>query len=122
MGVHPPNDCFIECVAILRRRAAAAAEPFSSSLLFSYVDTPTGRLGHTVLIFQARDGMTAVDPDRPDSPVQIPAPAGADPRAIARFLRGAEVAAARELPLDPFAILRAGVKWTALSPASAPES
>jgi hypothetical protein len=121
LGLHPPNDCFIECVAILRRRAAAAAEPFSSSLLFSYVDTPTGRLGHTVLIFQARDGMTAVDPDKPDRPVRIPAPAGADPRAIARFLRGGEVAVARKLPIDPFAISRAAVKWTALSPASVPE-
>jgi hypothetical protein len=113
----PPNDCLIECVAILRRRGAA---PGSASLLFFYVDTPEGRLGHTVLVLEGRDGLTAVDPDMPGVSISIPTPASSSAQTIARFLRGGPVAAARELALEPIGIERPDEKWTALATPSLP--
>lgn len=120
-GREPPaNDCFIECLAILRERAAAATEPCSPSLLFFYVDTPEGRIGHTVLLLQGSKGLAAVDPDRPGHTIRVPAPASADARSAAQFLRGGAVASARELPLQPIGMQPPGKKWTALSPARVP--
>jgi len=118
--VPPPNDCFIECVAILRQRIAAGAELRSPRLLFFYVDTPTGRLGHTVLVFQARNELMAVDPDQPHAPIRIPAHAGADARSIACFVRGGKVARARELSLDALGMYRPSANWSALPPAGPP--
>jgi hypothetical protein len=116
----PPNDCFIECVAILRRKVAEGIELYSPRLLFYYVDTANGRLGHTVLVFRTRYDLTAVDPDTPGDTVQIPAGAAADARSIARFLRGGKVAGARELPLDALGMYRPVPKWSNLQPARLP--
>ncbi|HEY5080073.1 MAG TPA: hypothetical protein VII43_09500 [Opitutaceae bacterium] len=116
----PANGCFIECLAVLRERAAAATEPCSPSLLFFYVDTPAGRLGHTVLLLQDRQGLEAVDPDRPESTIRVPALVSADARSVAQFLRGGAVASARELTLQPIGMQPPGQKWTTLSPAGIP--
>jgi hypothetical protein len=110
-----PNSCFIECLALLERMADAPGEPFSPRLLSYYIDTPFGPLGHTVLVLRGREGTTAVDPDDPGSPVRIPAPADADAKSIARFLRGGDVASARTLEIDPFAMSRRDRNWTALA-------
>lgn len=121
-GREPPaNDCFIECLAVLRERAAAATEPCSPSLLFFYVDTPGGRLGHTVLLLQGRHGLTAIDPDRPRHTIRVPEQASSDVRSIAQFLRGGAVASARELKLQPIGIQPPAQEWTALAPPRVPE-
>jgi hypothetical protein len=116
----PPNDCFLECVAILRQRLAGGAETDSPRLLSYYVDTPTGRIGHTVLVYLAGGGRTAVDPDRPGTPIGIPARVGSDLRSVARFLRGGDVAAARELSLGALGMYRPSPKWAAVPPAAPP--
>jgi hypothetical protein len=115
----PPNDCLIECVAILEQRIAIGTELRSPRLLFYYVDTPTGCLGHTVLLYETTCGLTAVDPDRPDRSIRVPARTGPDAASIARFLRGAGVARARDLKLDANGAGRPAAEWTAL-PAAVP--
>lgn len=95
----PPNACFLDCLAALRRRRAAGAEAASPRLLSYYVDTPMGRLGHTVLVFGEGSAQAAVDPARSIQPVPLPPALEGDPKAISRYLRGGEVAAARELPI-----------------------
>ncbi len=114
--VPPPNACFIECLSILRQRAAVGAETLSPRLLVYYVDTPSGRVGHTVLVFATQHGVAAVDPESPLKSIRIPALEASDAREVARFLRGRDVAAARELPLDAGAPLPES-KWAALAPA-----
>jgi hypothetical protein len=98
-GVSPPNACFIDCVAALRKRVAFGAEAAAPLLLSYYADTPSGRRGHTVLLFGAAGAEEALDPARSPEPVRLPSELGGDPRAISRYLRGGAVAAARELPL-----------------------
>ena len=97
----PPNACLLECLADLRRRIAIGAQADSPRLLFFYVDTPTGRLGHTVLLFGLAGGVAADDPDHPAGPIRLPAGLGDDARSIAAYLRGGPVAAVRVLPLAP---------------------
>jgi hypothetical protein len=121
VGRDPPaNDCFIECLAVLRERAAEATEPCSPSLLFYYVDTPGGQLGHTVLLLQGSHGLTAVDPGRPGHTIRVPAQDSMDARSVAKFLRGGAVASARELTLPPIGIQPPAQKWTVLTPPRAP--
>jgi hypothetical protein len=110
----PPNDCFIECLAILRGKIAEGTELHSPRLLFYYVNTATGRLGHTVLTFLTQYGLMAVDPEIPGEEIGIPADAAGDLRSIAHFLRGGNVACARELPLDEFGAYRAAPRWSNL--------
>jgi hypothetical protein len=95
----PPNGCFIESVAALYRRLAVGATTASPRLLSYYVDTPTGRLGHTVLLFGAGSGLEAVDFDTSERPVPIPPGLGDDPRSISSFLWGRTVSSARTLPI-----------------------
>ena len=96
----PPNACFVESVAELLQRVALGGEADSPRLLSYYVDTPFGRLGHTVLVYGTRGGLAAVDPDAPGRPVMIPASLGGEPRAISAYLRGKPVSAARALPVS----------------------
>ncbi|HEY4989984.1 MAG TPA: hypothetical protein VII09_09265, partial [Opitutaceae bacterium] len=93
------NGCFIESVTALFRRLAVGADTVSPRLLSYYVDTPTGRLGHTVLLFGASSGLEAVDFDSSERPVPIPSGLGDDPRAISSFLWGRPVSSARTLPI-----------------------
>jgi hypothetical protein len=115
-GVSPPNACFLDCVAALRRRAASGAEAATPRLLTFYADTPAGRRGHTVLLFGAGGAEQALDPARSPAPVALPAGLGGDPRAISRYLRGGEVAAARELPLRLPPAPGAGWRWAERPP------
>jgi hypothetical protein len=98
-SARPRNGCFVESVGALNRRIASGGEAASPSLLSYYVDTPQGRLGHTVLLFGTAAGLFAIDSDDSDRPVQLPRDLGADPRAVSAYLRGGPVAAARTLPI-----------------------
>jgi hypothetical protein len=116
----PPNACFVESIAALLRRVAFGGEAGSPQLLSYYVDTPGGRLGHTVLIFTTRGGLEAVDAELSEAPVSIPETLGTDPRAVSAFLWGKRVAAARTLPISvPCTAPRPG-RWAAMAPQPAP--
>ena len=81
------------------QRRSAGEEAAFPRLLSYYVDTVQGRLGHTILLFGTSLGLVAVDPALPDVLRYIPDGFAPDPRALSEFLRGAEVAEARVLPL-----------------------
>jgi len=119
-AANPPNACFIECMAALRRRVAGGFEAEAPRLLSYYVDTPVGRLGHTVLLFGTRGGQAALDPERSDRTVMLPDSLGPDPRSLARYLRGGEVAAARMLPVGGESRLATSGRWAALPSNASP--
>ena len=96
----PPNACFVESVSFLLRRMMSGQETRSPELLSYYVDTPFGRLGHTVLVFSTARGIQAADPEVSASPVEIPPWVGAEPGALSAYLRGRPVSAARALPVS----------------------
>jgi hypothetical protein len=95
-----PNGCFIESVAALRRRLITGGQADRPRLLSFYADTPAGRLGHTVLVYSTSDGAQAIDAERSERPVRLPPGLGDNALALARFIRGGEVAAARVLPVS----------------------
>lgn len=95
----PRNACFVESVAELDRRIASGGEAGSPMLLSYYVDTPGGRLGHTVLLFRTSIGLSAIDADESDRPIPIPGDLGSDARTLSAYLRGGPVAAARTIPI-----------------------
>lgn len=116
--VRPRNACFEESVGALNRRLAAGGEAATPSLLSYYVDTPGGRLGHTVLLFRTTAGLSAVDPDSSEHPIAVPGDIGSDPRALSIFLRGGPVAAARTIPVP--SPQRGRGEWASLPEPAAP--
>ncbi len=116
----PPNACFIDCVAALRQRRLAGAAAEAPRLLFYYIDTPVGRIGHTVLLFGAGGAQEALDPVRSPSPVALPDPLVGDPRSISRYLRGGEVASARVLRIEAPARPGGGARWAVLPAGRSP--
>jgi hypothetical protein len=114
----PRNACFVESVAALNRRIAAGDEAASPSLLSYYVDTPEGRLGHTVLLFRTTAGLSAIDADESDRPVLLPGGLGADLREVSAYLRGGPVAAARTIPI--VCVRKPPGEWAALPSIPAP--
>jgi hypothetical protein len=109
----PPNACFIECIAELRRRSELGKQTGLPRIVFVYEDTPTGRLGHTLLVFQSGSGLAAVDPDFSSVPIQIPAGVGTQARAISSYVIGRDVDDARELPIHGFRSAPADRQWAA---------
>jgi hypothetical protein len=95
----PPNACFIESVALLYRRLAGGEEASSPELLSYYVDTPGGRLGHTVLVFGTAGGLAALDPESPEKEISFPSYVGKEPMALSAFMRGGRISSARTLAL-----------------------
>lgn len=116
----PPNACFEESVAALFRRVASGGETRAPRLLFYYVDTPGGRLGHTVLLYGTRSGLAVIDAEASERPVDVPSYLGSDPRAVSGFLRGGPVAAARTLTVACPARLSPAGRWAALASSPAP--
>ncbi|HXQ80208.1 MAG TPA: hypothetical protein VN775_02770 [Opitutaceae bacterium] len=112
----PPNACFVECVAALRRRIASGGEADAPRLLSYYVNTPTSRLGHTVLLFGVGGRLAALDPESSEEPVILPGSLGADARSVARYLWGGFVSAARVLPIGAVGRMQAAGRWAALPP------
>ena len=95
----PPNACFIESVAALRRRLSLGERSDFPSLLSYYVTTRAGVLGHTVLLFSSEAGLMALDTEVSDRPVPVPTEVGTDPRRVSSYLRGGPVTSARLLPM-----------------------
>lgn len=116
----PPNACFVESIAALLRRVARGGEAGSPELLSYYVDTPGGRLGHTVLVFSTRGGLAAVDPGSSERLVSLPATLGNDPRSLSAYLWGKPVPAARTLPIRFTGKAPAPGRWAALASRAAP--
>jgi hypothetical protein len=116
----PPNGCLIECLALLRRRIAAGWEVDSPRLLLFYVQTPFGLRGHATLVFAQRRGLAAIEPDRPDKILEIPARAQRDARSISEYVRGGGVSSARVLPLDAFGRDEGPVRLATLVPPGSP--
>jgi hypothetical protein len=109
----PPNACFIECIAELRRRSRLGKQTGLPRIVFVYEDSPTGRHGHTILVFQSRSGLSAVDPDFSSIPIQIPAGVGTEARAISSYVIGRDVDDARELPINDFRSASPDLQWVA---------
>jgi hypothetical protein len=95
------NGCFIQSIALLRARLARGLVAGSPRLLSYYVDTPTGRRGHTVLEYVGEGGLRILDPARPTHPLTLRIAPEASPQAQARLLRP-DIALARCLPLREF--------------------
>jgi hypothetical protein len=117
----PPNACFLECVAALRRQMNVGAETADPRLLSYYVDTPSGRLGHTVLLFRAQGRLEALDPASSPSPEVLPHELDGDDRSISRYLRGGEVADSRALALSLPRPSSEGQKLVALADCVGPD-
>jgi len=98
-----PNGCFIESVAALVTRLASGGEAMHPQLLAYYVDTPTGAVGHTVLTYEVGAELEVIDPEGPVATMHFPAALARDRLALARAVRGGDVAHARWLPLDELA-------------------
>ena len=96
----PPNACVEESLLALNRRMALGAETLSPELLFYYVNTPYGKLGHTVLLFRSAGALSAIDPQLSPDPVRIPPDVATDIHSMSEYLRGAPVASAKALPVE----------------------
>lgn len=92
-----PNGCFIQSVAASRALGDGAEQP---QLLAYYVRTASGLRGHTVLTYKAHGRLGVFDPEQPHHARNFPETLGRDALALARALRGGDVADARLLPLD----------------------
>lgn len=94
------NGCFIESVCLWRTRPPTGSVAGSPRLLSYYVETPGGRLGHTVLAYETAGRIEVVDPVSPGERWFIGRDAGATPLNLARLIAGAQVVSARTLSLD----------------------
>jgi len=118
-SVHPPMACVEESLRALDQRLALGRDTRTPQLLFYYVSTPSGRLGHTVLLFRTALGLAAVDPELSPEPVEVPRSLGNNLVSISEYLRGAPVASARSLPIVP-APRPAPGRWATLPASPAP--
>jgi hypothetical protein len=94
-----PNGCFIESVALLRRRLESGLTALNPQLLSYYVNRPDGVHGHTILQFGTDDGLMILDPDRPNRPVRIRPRMVDDAGSCVACVRG-DVARARFIPIE----------------------
>jgi hypothetical protein len=92
-----PNGCFIQSVVASRGLGAGAEQP---QLLAYYVRTSRGLRGHTVLTYRMHGRVGVFDPEHPLQAQKYPEALGRDALALARAVRGGDVAGARLLPLD----------------------
>ncbi len=118
-SVHPPKACVEESLRALNQRLAFGRDTQAPQLLFYYVSTPSGRLGHTVLLFRTGQGLAAIDPELSPDPVEVPRNLGNNLVSISEYLRGAPVASARSLPIVPASHPAPG-RWATLPASPAP--
>jgi len=95
----PPNACFIESLVALRQQTARG-EVMRAALL-AYYYGPNGRIGHTVLTYETRDGFYVIDSANSARPAAIDRRLAADAMALATVVHpGVRAARARLLPVD----------------------
>lgn len=95
-----PNGCLVECVALLRTRAARDEAVGRSMLLTYYVRRRSGLYGHTVLALPKPGGLEVIDPLDPERPVVLPGANATNALLLARRIRGDDVTQARILPVE----------------------
>jgi hypothetical protein len=95
-----PNGCFVDAVAALRIQEARGVPVQRPRLLSYYFDPAARRPGHTVLVFEAVDGVRVLDPSRDRAPRLLPFRLARDPLTLARALDSAPIVTAREVPLE----------------------
>ncbi len=95
-----PNGCFVESVLAFRARLARGGPMARPRLLSYYGRSKSGRLAHTVFVYEAGGRTVVVDPDRPGTADAYPLRRADTALALARVHQGPEVDAARELPID----------------------
>ncbi len=95
-----PNGCFVESVLAFRGLHGRGAPMGRPRLLSYYGRSKSGRLAHTVLVYEAGGRTLVVDPDRPGAPDAYARAQVSTPLALARAHHGPEVEAARELPIE----------------------
>jgi hypothetical protein len=96
----PPNACFIQSIALLRRRVAAGTGPEHARLLSYYVSLPTGVMGHTVLYVKNNEGPAIIDPLSRRSPLRVRTANVGDAKSVASCIRP-DISSARWVPMDP---------------------
>ena len=96
---HIPNGCFIESVALLRRRVESGMAADQARLLSYYVNLTDGLHGHTVLQFCSNGRAMIIDPDRPGRVLHIRPRSLEDPASCIACVRG-DVARARWIRLE----------------------
>jgi hypothetical protein len=103
-----PNGCFIESLAALSESVRRGEPIERARLLNCYVDTPSGRRGHTVLTYETPRGLFLLDPGRSPEARVMPRTWADNAMALAgAALEGSRVVRARwvptVLPLPPAA-------------------
>ena len=98
------NGCFIESVAALRVRVAEGRPVRAPRLLSYYINDRTGRIGHTVLAYEAEGRVEIFDPGRPEARFSFPLRAAREPIALARALERRAIAHARFLSLESLVV------------------
>ena len=94
-----PNACFIESLVALRQQMARGE--VTRAALLAYYYGPNGRIGHTVLTFETRDGFYVIDSAHSARPIAIDRRLAADAMALAAVVHpGVRAARARLLPID----------------------
>jgi len=108
-GPVPPNACFIQSIAILRRSLSAGIGAGHARLLSYYVALPTGLMGHTVLYLESGRDQVIIDPLKERRPFIVRTANPADPLCVASCIRR-DVAKARWVAIGPddFAANRTG--------------
>lgn len=102
------EGCFIESLALLRRRLQEGRATPDPRLLSYYVETSGGLKGHTVLQFSVPGGVGIIDPNRPNRVERVRVPHPRLARDIAGRLRP-DISAARWLPVADWANGQTGV-------------
>ena len=97
-GGRPPNGCFVESIALLRRELEQGIPAHDAALLSYYVLLATGLRGHTVLLVQTTKGIRVIDPQCPMCVVVIRPRRNESPESVANRLR-ADVVQAVAVPL-----------------------
>jgi hypothetical protein len=106
-SVQLPNGCFIESVCALRNRVAQGLETLRPRLLFYYFAPEARKPGHTVLMFETKDGARIIDPSDNHEEL-LAARFAADPLRAARMFAGGYVSSARILALEDVVTRLAG--------------
>ena len=117
----PPNACFLESVAELRKLSTRGELVLSARLLSYYIKKSDGLLGHTVLTYKTPRGTFVVDPLVSARPTEVKRGNEGDALSLARALRPDQaVAQARWVPTGFSSTAPLAVSATTARPANRP--